>query len=406
MVKETAYYDLLGVKPNATSDELKKAYRKLALQYHPDKNPNEGEKFKAISQAYEVLSSPEKRQIYDEGGEAAIKKGGLDGGDMRNPMDFFEKFFGTGFGGGGRNRPRRGKDVVHQMSVQLEELYNGATRKLALQKSVICDKCEGRGGKKGAIEKCQVCRGNGVETKVQQIGPGLLQHMEQICRKCMGSGELIPEKDRCKECMGKKTKRERKVLEVHIEKGMRDGQKIIFSGEGDQEPDSQPGDIIIMLDEKEHADFVHAGADLMMKMPIQLVEALCGFQRVIKTLDNRDLVLQTSPGEVIKHEQTKCIMEEGMPLYKNPLEKGRLIIQFEVIFPTSIPMSVIPALEQCLPPRPEVSVPIDAEEVVLENYDGKQRSSHQQYHRMAYEDDDHDHHGYDDGPKIQQCASS
>lgn len=154
MVKETGYYDLLGVKPDATSEELKKAYRKLALKYHPDKNPNEGERFKAISQAYEVLSDREKRQIYDDGGEAAIKKGGADTSDFRSPMDFFEKFFGPGFGGGGRRRERRGKDVVHQMSVQLEELYNGATRKLALQKSVICDKCEGRGGKKGAIEKC------------------------------------------------------------------------------------------------------------------------------------------------------------------------------------------------------------------------------------------------------------
>lgn len=364
MVKETGYYDLLGVKPNATPDELKKAYRKLALKYHPDKNPNEGEKFKAISQAYEVLSDPDKRSVYDDGGEAAIKKGGADAGDFRNPMDFFEKFFGGGFNTG-RRRERRGKDVVHQMSVQLEELYNGATRKLALQKNVICDKCEGRGGKKGAIEKCMQCHGAGLESRIQQIGPGLVQHIEQVCRKCSGTGEMISEKDRCKQCNGRKTMRERKVLEVHIEKGMRDGQKIVFSGEGDHEPESQPGDIIILLDEKEHQTFVHAGTDLMMKMPIQLVEALCGFSRVIKTLDDRDLVITSPPGEVIKHEMTRCIMDEGMPLYKNPLEKGRLIIQFEVIFPETIPVSVIPALEQCLPPRPEVAIPIDAEQVTL-----------------------------------------
>ncbi|XP_061397589.1 dnaJ homolog subfamily A member 4 [Musca vetustissima] len=400
MVKETGYYDLLGVKPNATPDELKKAYRKLALKYHPDKNPNEGEKFKAISQAYEVLSDPDKRSIYDEGGEAAIKKGGADTGDFRNPMDFFEKFFGGGFTSG-RRRERRGKDVVHQMSVQLEELYNGATRKLALQKNVICDKCEGRGGRKGAIEKCMQCNGAGLESRIQQIGPGLVQHIEQVCRKCAGSGEMISEKDRCKQCNGRKTVRERKVLEVHIEKGMRDGQKIVFSGEGDHEPDSQPGDIIILLDEKEHQTFVHAGTDLMMKMPIQLVEALCGFSRVIKTLDDRDLVITSPPGEVIKHEMTKCIMDEGMPLYKNPLEKGRLIIQFEVIFPESIPVSIIPALEQCLPPRPEVTIPIDAEQVTLSEFDPKQRRD-QHHHRMAYEEDDR----YEEGPRVQQCSSS
>ncbi|EDW42323.1 GM24106 [Drosophila sechellia] len=382
MVKETGYYDLLGVKPNATPDELKKAYRKLALKYHPDKNPNEGEKFKAISQAYEVLSDADKRQVYDEGGEAAIKKGGADSGDFRNPMDFFEKFFGAGFGGGGggRRRERRGKDVVHQMSVQLEELYNGATRKLQLQKNVICDKCEGRGGKKGSIEKCLQCRGNGVETRVQQIAPGIMQHIEQVCRKCSGTGETIQEKDRCKNCSGRKTVRER---------------------EGDHEPESQPGDIIILLDEKEHSTFAHAGQDLMMKMPLQLVEALCGFQRIVKTLDDRDLIVSTQPGEVIRHEMTKCIAEEGMPIFKNPMEKGTLIIQFEVIFPEVINPSVVPTLKQCLPPAPEVDIPIDAEQTVLEDFDPKQRR--QQHQRMAYDEDDG---GYQDGPRVQQCTSS
>ena len=148
---------------------MKKAYRKLASKYHPDKNPNEGEKFKQISQAYEVLSDAKKRELYDKGGEQAIKEGGA-GGGFGSPMDIFDMFFG---GGGRMQRERRGKNVVHQLSVTLEDLYNGATRKLALQQNVICDKCEGRGSKKGAVKCCSNCRGTGMH----QIGPGMVQQI-------------------------------------------------------------------------------------------------------------------------------------------------------------------------------------------------------------------------------------
>lgn len=147
MVMETRLYDILGVSPKATDTDLKKAYRKLALKYHPDKNksPEDGEKFKEISMAYEILSDPDKRQVYDSRGEQGIKEHGGGGG---SPMDIFDMFFGGGgmfMGGGGRRRePRRTKNIVHQLIVSLEEMYNGATRKLAVQKNVICDVCEGK----------------------------------------------------------------------------------------------------------------------------------------------------------------------------------------------------------------------------------------------------------------------
>ncbi|PIN88376.1 hypothetical protein AB205_0134660 [Aquarana catesbeiana] len=290
MVLETGYYDVLGVKPNATPDELKKAYRKLALKYHPDKNPNEGERFKQISQAYEVLSDAKKRDLYDKGGEQAIKEGGMGGSGFGSPMDIFDMFFG---GGGRMQRERRG-----------------------------------RGGRKGAVECCPNCRGSGMQIRIHQIGPGMVQQIQSVCPECQGQGERINPKDRCKSCNGRKIVREKKILEVHIDKGMKDGQKITFAGEGDQEPGLEPGDIIIVLDQKDNAIFTRRGEDLLMHMEIELVEALCGFQKPIVTLDNRTIIITSHPGQVVKHGDIKCVLNEGMPFFRRPYEKGQFSIQW------------------------------------------------------------------------------
>lgn len=201
------------------------------------------------------------------------------------------------FGGGGRRRKEnKGKDVIHQLGVPLEDLYNGTTRKLALQKNVICDKCEGKGGKTGAVLKCTTCKGSGTQVILNQLGAGMYQQIHTSCRDCGGQGEKINPKDMCKTCQGRKIVQERKILEVHIDKGMEDGQKIHFYGEGDQSPGLEPGDIIIILEEKEHGVFKRKDMDLIMKMEVNLNEALCGFRRTIKTLDNRVIVVSTLPG--------------------------------------------------------------------------------------------------------------
>ncbi|KAK2090961.1 mitochondrial protein import protein MAS5 [Saguinus oedipus] len=271
-------------------------------------------------------------------------------------MDIFDMFFG---GGGRMQRERRGKNVVHQLSVTLEDLYNGATRKLALQKNVICDKCEGRGGKKGAVECCPNCRGTGMQVRIHQIGPGMIQQIQSVCMECQGHGERISPKDRCKSCNGRKIVREKKILEVHIDKGMKDGQKITFHGEGDQEPGLEPGDIIIVLDQKDHAVFTRRGEDLFM----------C---------------------QIVKHGDVKCVLNEGMPIYRRPYEKGRLIIEFKVNFPENgfLSPDKLSLLEKLLPERKEVEETDEMHQVELVDFDPNQeRRRH--YNGEAYEDGEH-----------------
>jgi len=411
MVKETKFYDVLGVKPTASDSELKKAYRKLALKYHPDKNTEAGagEKFKEISMAYETLADPEKRKIYDQHGEQGIKEGG-GGGGFHSPMDIFDMFFGGGggmggmggmFGGmGGRRGPKRTKNLMHQLSVSLEDMYNGTTRKLALQKNVICDACEGIGGKEGAVIRCTNCRGTGMQVRIQQLGPGMMQQIQSMCGECQGQGERIDPKLRCKKCNGRKVNRERKILEVQVDKGMEDGQKITFGGEGDQEPGMEPGDIIIVLDEKEHPVFKRNGIDLIMQQNINITEALCGFKKTIPTLDDRTLVIQTVPGEVIKPQDLKCVYAEGMPTYRNPFEKGKLVIKFSVDFPEALDPQVVSKLEALLPPKAEPMIPDEHDEVNLSEFDPE--ANRRMGGMMHGHDDDDDAHGH--GPGV-SCAT-
>uniref|UniRef100_A0A8C9W0L2 DnaJ heat shock protein family (Hsp40) member A2 n=1 Tax=Scleropages formosus TaxID=113540 RepID=A0A8C9W0L2_SCLFO len=372
-VADTKLYDILGVSPSASENELKKAYRKLAKEYHPDKNPNAGDKFKEISFAYEVLTNPEKKDLYDRYGEQGLREGGGGGPGMD---DIFSHIFGGGLFGfmGGQSRSRnsgrrRGEDMVHPLKVSLEDLYNGKTTKLQLMLTLH------------AILKCVL----GVPCFVW-------------------SSEVINEKDRCKKCEGKKVVKEVKILEVHVDKGMKHGQKITFGGEADQAPGVEPGDIVLVLQEKEHEVFRREANDLYMTHKIGLVEALCGFHFTLKHLDGRQIVVKYPPGKVIEPGSVRVVRGEGMPQYRNPFEKGDLYVKFEVEFPDNnwISQEKLAELEDLLPARAEEPIISgDAEEVDLLDYDISQSSSGG-HRREAYNDSSDEESGHH-GPGV-QCA--
>jgi DnaJ-class molecular chaperone len=209
-------------------------------------------------------------------------------------------FFGGGGGGGRSAGPRRTKDLVHRINVSLEDLYKGKTTKLALTRNVICNKCDGKGGKEGAVRTCGGCSGRGVRVTLRQMGP-MIQQLQSTCDECSGTGEVINHKDKCKTCNGRKVVSEKKVLEVHIDKGMKGGQTITFHGESDQAPGASPGDVIIEINEKPHERFRRQGNDLLAEFEVDLLTALGGGQFAIKHLDDRALLVTIVPGEVIKH---------------------------------------------------------------------------------------------------------
>eukprot|EP01012_Entosiphon_sulcatum_P034971 TRINITY_DN443_c0_g1_i1.p1 TRINITY_DN443_c0_g1~~TRINITY_DN443_c0_g1_i1.p1 ORF type:complete len:405 (+),score=52.43 TRINITY_DN443_c0_g1_i1:26-1240(+) len=369
MVKSDQLYNVLGVSPSASEDDIKRAYRKLAVKYHPDKNPSPeaAEKFKEIGRAYEVLSDPEKRKLYDKYGEEGLEQGGM--GSGMSAQDVFSSFFGDMFGGGRNREPGRGKDVAHVLGVSLEDLYNGAVKKLALQKNVICSACKGAGSRSGRSTSCSDCNGQGVRLIIRQLGPGMIQQMQTACPKCKGEGIAIDPSDVCTSCSGNKVVQERKILQVYVEKGMQEGQKITFAGEADQHPSiKQPGDVVIVIQQKTHDVFTRKGKDLLINKKITLYEALLGCTFPVKHLDGRILAVKSHPGQVIKPQSIMGIPNEGMPSHGNPFDKGQLLIQFDVEMPTSLPEKSLAKLAAALPTPQAMEEDIDlshAEECYL-----------------------------------------
>ena len=330
-------YELLGVEKSASTAEIKKAYRKLAIQHHPDKGGDE-EKFKEITRAYEILSDENKRSQYDQFGEEGIQDGGgMGGGHAR---DIFETLFGGGGMGGRRSGgKRKGQDVVHPIKVTLEQLYNGATRKLAINREVIDNSEE--------VTTCTDCDGRGVRVQIIRMGP-MIQQSQSACPRCNGEGKKY------------KIKKEREVLEVFIEKGASNGQKIVFANKADEAPNVEPGDVVFVMQEEPHSIFTRKGEDLYIRKSVTLLEALTGFQMVVTHLDGRKLIIKNKPGEIIKPvvegRGLKAVRGEGMPTHKNPFVKGNLFILIDIVFPESLEDAPMKELKKLLPQPSEKPV--------------------------------------------------
>ncbi|KAI8808244.1 hypothetical protein BJ742DRAFT_772239 [Cladochytrium replicatum] len=332
------FYKVLGLDANCSEDDIRKAYKKAALKYHPDKNsaPDAKEKFNEISKAYEILSDSEKRTVYDTYGEEGLGQSGPGGADF---SDFAEHMFANFFGGFGnderRGSSRKGSNTLVPVDVTLEDLYNGKTVEVDVEKKSKCSECKGKGTKLGA-QQCAECDGRGMITGIIPIGPGMYQQHSRECKRCNGMG--IQSKDRCKRCKGSKSISGSKTWEVPIDRGATDGERIVFAGEGEYEEDSiSNGDLVFKLVQQKHSVFERQGNDLKMTVSISLREALCGFRRAVEHLDGRILSVSSSPSTnpldtIITPGTIKIVTNEGF-VAKKTLMRGDLYIAFQVEFP-------------------------------------------------------------------------
>jgi len=339
------YYKILGgnINKNSTQDEIKKAYKKVAMKWHPDRNQDNKEvaekKFKEISTAYSVLSDTKKKDIYDQFGEEGLQN--QNQGHSVNPMDIFGDIFGnSGFGNSGfsfnfgsnfspnNNQQRKNKPINKPINVKLEDLYNGKVIKLNITRKIIDD------DKKHLIKQCSTCDGNGVVIQIRHMGP-MVQQIQQQCPQCNGSGRFAPKNIR---------KNETKNIELNIKKGMQHGEKIVIPNMGDTPIDgSLPSDIIFIIQQEDHALFNVSDKHLIIEKKINLIDALNGFEFIITHLDNRKLLVTSDT--IIKPDEIKVIKYQGMPSQNS--NDGDLIIKFKIEFPNTIEKKEL--LQEVLP---------------------------------------------------------
>lgn len=286
MAEKRDYYEVLGVPREATEEDIKKAYRGLAFKYHPDRNPEpEAEaRFKEINEAYEVLSDSQKRAAYDHFGSGRGAFGqGFDGFDIGGFGDIFEAFFGGGTTAT-RQAPQRGNDLLHRMTITLEDTASGIERELPVTRTEYCSVCQGTGSKPGTQPvRCTNCNGSGQVRRVHQSVFGRFTNVAP-CPKCQGEGKVTT--DPCPQCRGSGRERRQRTLMVKVPSGVDDGSRIKLSGEGDAGARGGPsGDLYIDITVQEHELFTRDGDDLLYELPVNMTQAALGVELDVPTID-------------------------------------------------------------------------------------------------------------------------
>ena len=344
MAEKRDYYEILGVSKDASDAELKKAYRKMAVKYHPDQNPDNKqaeEKFKEVNEAYEVLSDPQKKAQYDQFGHAAFEQGGAGGGfygqgfDMGDLGDIFGSMFGFGgFGGSSsrKNGPRRGSDINVNIQLSFEEAAFGCTKEISVAIYDECETCHGSGAKAGThAESCPRCNGTGQERFVQQSMFGSVTSV-RTCSQCHGTGKII--KEPCSTCHGMGKVKKTKKYEVNIPKGIDNGQTIRLSNKGEiGENGGGYGDLLVTVYIQPDRVFVRKGFDVYCDVPISFVQAALGGEITIRTIDGEQKYT-VKPGT--QPETVVTLRGVGIPNLRNPKVRGNQIVTLKVKIPTEL----------------------------------------------------------------------
>jgi len=350
---DQSYYDLLEVSKDASIDAIKKSWKKLAMKYHPDKQktPQEkeiaSEKFKKISEAYNVLSDPKKKELYDEFGQEGLDENGprRSGGFGGMPPGF-EDIFNMMHGGGGRQS--KNQQPVPPIKVlchaTLEELYMGTIKKINIDRLDLCDGCDGTGSTDKKDYTCEDCKGTGMVTKVIQMGPMMIQQVQQPCGKCGRTGSSIKPELKCKKCDGNKVIPNTATIDVEIEKGMYEGEPIQVRNVGHELPKKvqdmtteKRGIVVAIIKEDNHSIFERGYATkgqldpshLVVSIELSFAESLCGVTKKINHLDGTDMFYNTE-GEIVSNGDIVVIKDKGMPLRQKSYKYGNLYIKFTV----------------------------------------------------------------------------